>query len=266
MKTCKIENCESKYYALGFCGKHHYRFKKYGDSLKLSAPYNHGQTCSVEGCNEKYHALGFCDNHYWKFRKYGDPLYVHNPAEYHSDICSIPDCGKKRISRGYCDKHYRKYKLYGDPLYINPRYLRSDICSIPDCNNNQIAKGFCKKHYYRFNKYGSPDIVYPKSGPKKHGMCGTPEYDTWCHMKSRCYNKNNLDYHRYGGRGIKICDRWLHSFDNFIADMGCKPFEGLEIDRTNNDGNYEPSNCRWVTHKQNCQNRGSKKISSNSLA
>jgi len=82
------------------------------------------------------------------------------------------------------------------------------------------------------------------------------EYNTWENMKSRCYNKNNKCYHYYGGRGIKVCDRWLNSFENFYIDMGKKPTPKHSIDRfPNNNGNYEPSNCRWATQKQQVGNR-----------
>lgn len=85
---------------------------------------------------------------------------------------------------------------------------------------------------------------------------GTPEYATylaWLSMRWRCTNRNRRDYVRYGGRGIKVCDRWSH-FANFMADMGLRP-EGMQLDRVNNDGNYEPSNCRWATPKQQARNR-----------
>ena len=68
----------------------------------------------------------------------------------------------------------------------------------------------------------------------------------WNAMKSRCYSRRNKSFPAYGGRGIVVCDRWLESFENFLADMGCKP-DGYSLDRVNNDGNYEPGNCRWVT-------------------
>jgi hypothetical protein len=75
------------------------------------------------------------------------------------------------------------------------------------------------------------------------------EYTSWQHMKQRCLNPRNKDYYNYGARGIKICDRWLHSFKNFLFDMGYKPGPGYSLDRKNNDGNYEPKNCRWTTRK-----------------
>ena len=62
-------------------------------------------------------------------------------------------------------------------------------------------------------------------------------------------------YGNYGGRGISVCSRWLESFDNFIDDLGVKPSKGYQIDRINNDGNYEPSNCRWATIKENARNK-----------
>lgn len=88
----------------------------------------------------------------------------------------------------------------------------------------------------------------------KHGCSRlgfvTPEYRTWYSMKRRCLNSNNKFYKYYGGRGIIVCDRWLNSFENFLEDMGERPNPELSIDRINNDGNYEPNNCRWATQKE----------------
>ena len=81
-------------------------------------------------------------------------------------------------------------------------------------------------------------------GIRKHNRCGTPEYRSWQHMRSRCNNLNNQDYRYYGGRGIKVCERW-NDFSLFYKDMGDKPGKDYTLDRINNEGNYEPSNCKW---------------------
>lgn len=88
---------------------------------------------------------------------------------------------------------------------------------------------------------------------KKHGNSYMPEYRVWCAMIYRCNNPKARSYKDYGGRGIKICDRWL-KFENFLADMGELPL-GLSIDRKDNNGNYEPGNCRWATAQQQQLNK-----------
>lgn len=83
-----------------------------------------------------------------------------------------------------------------------------------------------------------------------HKKSTSSEYYTYYSMISRCYNKNNNVYQYYGGRGIKVCDRWLKSFENFYKDMGDKPSPKHSIDRINNNGDYEPNNCKWATQSE----------------
>ncbi len=96
---------------------------------------------------------------------------------------------------------------------------------------------------------------------KKHGdTCGgkTPEYRAWRALKSRCLNKNLSRYKDYGGRGIKVCERWLNSFKNFLEDMGRRPTPKHSLDRHPNiNGDYEPNNCRWATDTEQAKGQRS---------
>lgn len=93
-----------------------------------------------------------------------------------------------------------------------------------------------------------------------NAVASYPEITVYSNMKHRCYNNDDQDYHRYGGRGIEVCARWNESFRNFISDMGRRPTPKHQIDRIDNDGNYEPSNCRWVMPQENARHRCDTKL------
>lgn len=105
------------------------------------------------------------------------------------------------------------------------------------------------------------------SGQRKNGKRSKPwpEYSVWLMMKNRCLNKKSKDYSYYGGRGISISKSWVNDFSQFIKDMGRCP-RGLTLERVNNNGNYEPENCCWVSRKAQSQNRRQWKLSKENKA
>lgn len=118
----------------------------------------------------------------------------------------------------------------------------------------------------RLLKYQTKSCGCINTGNTKHNQrrrfYTSPEYNAWSSMIARCCNSKHPAYKNYGGRGIIVCDRWLASFQVFLDDMGFRPKSTLRysLDRINNEGNYEPSNCRWATAVQQINNRRVKRI------
>lgn len=98
----------------------------------------------------------------------------------------------------------------------------------------------------------------------KHGWSGKPPHRNWVHMLNRCIKPGTRGYENYGGRGIKVCERWL-DFLNFLEDMGVPP-KGYSLDRIDNNGNYEPGNCRWASKETQVRNaRSNRNITFNGV-
>jgi len=93
-----------------------------------------------------------------------------------------------------------------------------------------------------------------------HHDTNSTEYAAWLAMKDRCHSETCINFPLYGGRGIAVCDRWLHSYENFLADMGRKPTPEHSLDRIDTDGHYEPNNCRWATRLEQNNNKRSNRL------
>lgn len=115
----------------------------------------------------------------------------------------------------------------------------------------------CGSTHVKFVNTLHDKCICPNTARRKsHGKSNTPLYNVWYCMKQRCYYSKNRMYHNYGGRGIKVCDEWLNDFQTFYNwSMSNGYKKGLQIDRINNNGNYEPNNCRWVDRVTNANNK-----------
>jgi hypothetical protein len=122
-----------------------------------------------------------------------------------------------------------------------------------DCGNIKIVAG----HHLKSCKIQSCGCIRSENTTRMkttHGHSKTSIYKIWTHMNSRCFKRSYNRFHRYGGRGITVCDRWRR-FENFLEDMGSSWFKGASIERKNVDGNYEPSNCIWIPLCDQSKNR-----------
>jgi hypothetical protein len=127
-----------------------------------------------------------------------------------------------------------------------------------DCGSNGVVRASCLRRGDS-RSCGCLFTENIRGGLLKHGYARTysrdPLYDCWAHLIQRCENPKNPGFKHYGGRGITVCERWRLSFLDFLADMGPRPSPQHSLDRINNDGNYEPGNCRWATAAEQRRNQ-----------
>ena len=186
--------------------------------------------CSSEGCKGKLLARGMCRKHYSEWRR-----------SQQTEKCLTEGCAKIARKRGLCDSCHGRKRVENMP-----------VCTYPGCNRPQNTAGLCVACYNRKKRNGTPDRI------NSHGDAANDKnssYGCWHQMITRCENPNNRNYQYYGGRGIKVCERWRNSFKDFAVDMGERPSRGHTLDRIENNGNYEPGNVRWATSGEQSKNK-----------
>lgn len=196
IKRCKIEGCNNKHVAKGYCRTHYYRYKRYGNPLEVRQiqSRNTDGSCKIKGCERKHHAKGYCKYHHYRWKKYGDPLYERPKT------CKIEGCSKKIDSWGMCQMHYRRLRVHGSPYVV--KKMINTPCKIEGCKNKNRRNGYCEEHYWQSDLARNKHRMY--SAKRRSRQAKAPLNDLtkkdWLeslkyfnHECSYCGNKENIE-------------------------------------------------------------------------
>lgn len=166
---------------------------------------------------------------------------------------TTPTAVEKPTSPRFNDLEGRKFGRLEARFYVGSVRGNARWHCVCECGNTKVieARGLIHNHT---KSCGCLRDEASAGRLRTHGASYTPEYRAWCHMRERCTIPSHPKYPTYGGRGITVCLQWLTSFTDFLTDVGSRPSAEHSLDRINNDGNYEPSNVRWATRKQQQRN------------
>jgi len=173
------------------------------------------------------------------------------------------------ISKATLNRHMAKHGIKSNPVdaRVGEKHFRWTVLSVTAGTKHSKRKAICRCECGTIKELMLPSVTsgatkscgclaseVTSARSTKHGMHGTPEHNSWMGMKQRCNDPRAHNYAWYGALGVRVCDRWMNSFSDFLADMGQKPSPEHSIDRTDPFGDYVPDNCKWATKKEQANN------------
>lgn len=184
--------------------------------------------------------------------------------------CSVDNCTRPAKSKGMCNTHYERIRVNGTLVVkslledLSGRQFgmltvlnfagRQKKVSLWNCRCECGTESVVQASNLKTGHTTSCGCSIVHDGNRTHGMSTSGTYRSWVAMKRRCDNANYHEWHLYGGRGIRVCDRWKDSFEAFVEDMGIRP-DGCTLDRKNVELGYSKDNCRWATHAEQAKNK-----------
>lgn len=240
-KKCKVDTCERKVRANGYCDAHNQQIRRFGKIKSKNIQYRDGdRICKVEGCNRKHNCKGFCEAHYKQMVTHGNIVsQTIQLKERGNSGCKVNGCERKHFSKGYCSAHYKQVNEHGKIMSAtinvsNPRDVEQG-CKVDGCNRKHGAKGYCSAHYnqmYCHGKITSEKIRVNKGIFRRNdGYVVTLRYDHSMADKKGWVKRANLVWEENTGHIVKKGEIVHHK----NGDRSDDSFKNLELFKSNSE-------------------------------